>query len=222
MRYFLAIFVFAIVAVVSLAGLRGSKFSRDPLFLIPDMEWQVKYRPQGENSFAGFNDHRDDRPVPAGVIQRGYGWAMAEVFSPSYAYAPVQNPSFYTGRDAAGNLYKGFPVHVTADFIELGHQKFNINCAVCHGITGNGGGITKVGYNMGTVRDLTDMSYMAAKSEGDIFTTITYGHGKMGPYGDRITPEERWAIVAYVRALQLAGNASPDDVPSEQRAKLGL
>ncbi len=221
MRYFLAIFVFVIVATVSLAGLRGSKFTHNQLYIFPDMEWQMKYRPQGENNFSGFDDHRDDRPVPVGTVQRGYGWSLAEVFSMDYQYAPSQNPPFYSGRDADGNYYKGFPVHVTAAFIELGREKFNINCAVCHGMTGNGNGITKVGYNMATVHDLTD-DYTRAKAEGDIFTTITYGHGKMGPYGSRITPEERWAIVAYVRALQLAGNATPQDVPAEQRAKLGL
>ncbi len=220
MRYFLAIFVFACVAVVALAGLRGSKFTRDPLFIFPDMEWQVKYRPQGENQFENFTDHRDDRPSPLGTVQRGYNWAVAEVFSPDYSYAPAQNPSFYSGRDSSGNLYKGFPVHVTAAYLELGRQKFNINCAVCHGITGNGEGVTKTGYNM-AVANLMDAN-IRAKVEGDYFTTITYGHGKMGPYGDRITASERWAIIAYVRTLQFAGNATPDDLPADQRAKLGL
>lgn len=220
MRYFLAIFAFAVVAVVSLAGLRGSKFSGDPLYIFPDMEWQIKYRPQGENQFSGFNDKRDDRPSPAGTVQRGYGWAMAETFSPDFAYAPSQNPSLYSGRDAEGNFYKGYPVHVTSAFIELGRQKFDINCAVCHGQTGNGNGVTKVGYRM-AVADLTAAN-IVSKTEGEIFTTITYGTKKMGPYGDRITPLERWAIIAYVRSLQLAGNASPSDVPPEQRAKLGL
>jgi len=219
MRYFLAIFAFAIVAVVSVLGLRGSKSGRDPLFIFPDMEWQVKYAAQGENQF--FTDGRNDRPFPTGTVQRGYGWAMGEVFSPNFAYAPAQNPSLYSGRDAKGDFLKGFPVHVTADFIELGRQKFNINCAVCHGITGNGNGVTKMGYKMTTVRDLTDKDTVA-KTEGDIFTTITYGHGKMGPYGDRITPSERWAVVAYVRALQLAGNAPADNIPAAERAKLGL
>jgi cytochrome c553 len=219
MRYFLAIFAFTIVAVVSVAGFRGAKFTHDPYFIFPDMEWQAKPRPQGENSFPGFNDHRDDRPVPVGAVQRGYGWAMGEVFSSDFNYAPSQNPSLYSGRDRNGDFYKGFPVHVTADFIELGHQKFNINCAVCHGITGNGNGAVKK--YMSTIRDLTD-AYTSAKTEGEIFTTITYGHGKMGPYGDRITPVERWAIVSYVRSLQLAGNATPDNVPPAERAKLGL
>jgi len=219
MRYFLAIFAFAIVAVVSVFGLRGSKSGRDPLFIFPDMEWQVKYAAQGENQF--FTDGRNDRPFPTGTVQRGYGWALKEVFSPDFTYAPSQNPALYSGRDANGDFYKGFPVHVTADFIELGRQKFNINCAICHGITGNGAGVTKIGYKMTTVRDLTDKDTVP-KAEGDIFTTITYGHGKMGPYGDRITPAERWAVVAYVRSLQLAGNAGPDNVPAAERAKLGL
>jgi hypothetical protein len=219
MRYFLAIFVFAIVAVVSVMGFRGDKSSRDPLFIFPDMEWQVKYAPQAENQF--FADGRDDRQFPVGTVQRGYGWAMGETFSSNFTYAPAQNPAFYSARDKNGDFYKGFPVHVTADFIELGHQKFTIFCAVCHGATGNGSGLTKIGYKMTTVRDLTD-DYTRAKTEGEIFTTITYGHGKMGPYGDRLTPVERWAVVSYVRTLQLAGNAAPEDVPAADRAKLGL
>jgi hypothetical protein len=219
MRYFLAIFVFAIVAVVSLAGFRGSKFRQDPLFIFPDMEWQVKYAPQGENKF--FSDSRDDRPVVPGTVQRGYGWAVAEVFSPQFTYAPSENPPLYSGRAADGSFYKGFPVHVTASFIALGQQRFNINCAVCHGMTGDGNGITKVGYGMSTVRNLME-PYVANQPEGQIFTTITYGHGKMGSYGERVTPVERWAIIAYIRTLELAGNATPDDVPADQRAKLGL
>jgi len=209
MRYFLAIFGFIIVAVVSLAGLRGSKFTRDPLYIFPDMEWQAKFQPQGENNFSGFNDQRDDRPIPAGTIQRGFGWAEGEVFSSDFAYAPSQNPALYSGRDSKGDFYKGFPVHVTSDFVELG-------------LTGNGDGITKIGYKMTAVRNLLENPYVTSQSEGQIFTTITYGHGKMGPYGDRITPVERWAIVAYVRSLQLAGNASPENVPEKEKAKLGL
>jgi hypothetical protein len=222
MRYFLAIFVFTIVAVVSLAGLRGSKSSRNPLYIFPDMEYQTKYAPQGENDFSGFSDHRDDRPVVPGTIQRGYGWALAETFSPDFKYAPAENPALYSGRDKDGNFLKTFPVHVTDAFIELGRQKFNINCVVCHGLTGNGEGITKMHYGMGTVRNLLE-AYVINQPEGQIFTTITYGHGKMGSYGERITPEERWAIVAYVRALEIAGNATPDDVTeAPERAKLGL
>jgi len=219
MRYFLAIFVFTVVAVVSVFGFRGSKSSRDPLFIFPDMEWQIKYAPQGENQF--FADGRDDRAFPPGTVQRGYGWAMGETFSPDFTYAPAQNAALYSAREPNGDFYKGFPIHVTADFIELGHQKFNIFCAVCHGATGNGNGVTKMGYKMTTVRDLTD-DYTRAKTEGEIFTTITYGHGKMGPYGDRLTAVERWAVVSYVRSLQLAGSATPDNVPQAERAKLGL
>jgi mono/diheme cytochrome c family protein len=217
MRYFIAIFVFALVAVVSLAGFRGQKFTKPPLYIFPDMDWQPKYLPQGENTF--FADHRDDRPAVAGTVQRGYAWAEAEVFSPDFKYAPSSNMPLYTGRSADGGWAKEFPVKVDAAFLQLGQAKFNINCAVCHGQVGDGNGITKAGYKMLTVRNLME-PYVSTQPYGQIFYTITYGKGKMGPYGDRLTPVERWAVIAYVKTLELAGNATMDDVPAAQRAKL--
>jgi hypothetical protein len=183
------------------------------------MEWQKKYFPQGENEF--FPDGRDDRPVVPGTVQRGYNWALKEVFAPGYTYAPAQNPPMYTGVNADGTFYRGFPVHVDQAFIELGRQKFNITCVVCHGQTGDGNGITKVGYGMITVRNLME-PYVSTQPEGEIFNTIAHGKGKMGPYGDRLTPVERWAVISYVRALELAGNATIADVPAAERPRLGL
>jgi mono/diheme cytochrome c family protein len=219
MRYFLAIFFLGVLAVVSLAGLRGTKFTQPPLYVFPDMEWQKRYSAQGENQF--FADKRDDRPVVAGTVQRGYGWAEKEVFAGNYSYAPTQNPPLYSGRKADGTWYAGFPVHVDAAFLETGRQKFDVYCAVCHGQTGDGNGITKVGYNMITVRNLME-PYVSTQPEGEIFSTISSGKGKMGGYGDRLTPVERWSVIAYVRALELAGNATVKDLPAEGRSKLGL
>jgi mono/diheme cytochrome c family protein len=107
--------------------------------------------------------------------------------------------------------------------MELGQQKFNIFCVVCHGQTGDGSGITKVGYGMVAVKNLQD-PLIAAEPEGQIFNTISYGVRTMGGYGDRLTPVERWAVIAYVRALQLAGNASvkTDVTDPRGRAQLGL
>ncbi|MGA2052494.1 MAG: cytochrome c [Opitutales bacterium] len=207
------------IAVVSLAGLRGQKFTKPPLYIFPDMEWQKRYSTQGENDF--FADKRDDRPVVAGTVQRGYGWAEKEVFSDDYQYPAAEYPALFSGRGPDGSWYTGFPVHVDEAFMELGHQKFDIFCAVCHGETGDGNGITKVGYGMITVRNLMD-PYVTTQPEGEIFSTITYGKGKMGPYGDRLAPAERWAVIAYLRALQLAGNASTKDVPPAEMGKLGL
>jgi mono/diheme cytochrome c family protein len=218
MRYVIAIFVFAVVAVVSLAGFRGTKFTRPPLFIFPDMEWQKRYSTQGENEF--FPDKRDDRPVVAGTVQRGYGWAEKEVFAGNYQYPAAEYPALFSGRKPDGSWYAGFPVHVDAAFLELGHQKFDIFCAVCHGQTGDGNGITKVGYGMITVRNLME-PYVSTQPEGELFSTISYGHGKMGPYGDRLAPAERWAVIAYLRALELAGNATIKDVPSDKIGKIG-
>jgi hypothetical protein len=221
MRYFIAILAFAVVAVVSLAGFRGTRFTQPPLYIFPDMEWQKRYAAQGENDF--FANKRDDRPVVAGTVQRGYGWAEKEVFSGDYKYPVTQNPPLYTGRKPDGTWYAGFPVHVDAAFVELGRQKFDIFCVVCHGQTGDGNGITKVGYGMVAVKNLQD-PLIAAEPEGQIFNTISYGVRTMGGYGDRLTPVERWAVISYVRALQLAGNASvkTDVTDPRARAQLGL
>lgn len=219
MRYFLLFLLFLIVATVSILGFRGSKSTQPPIIVFPDMDFQPKFKPQSSNTF--FANGMDDRPPVPGTVARGLGLELKNVFSEDYTYAPAENPSLYSGRDANGDWYRGYPLPVTNGLLELGREKYTIFCQVCHGASGNGNGITKP-YGMIATPSYTraDLLTMA---EGEIYNTIVHGKNSMGPYGDKlITPEERWAVVAYVRALQLSLSARPEDVPPQQRSQLGL
>ncbi len=219
MRYFIGIWIFLIIAVVSLLGFRGSKSKDQPLYVFPDMDWQAKYLPQGENKF--FADGRNDRPMVPGTAGRGYGNQLASVFSADYTDPVSENPPLYSGKDDEGEWMRGFPVEVNDEFMLLGQQKYDIFCAVCHGASGDGNGVVKQ-YEGATLIASLLQERLMAMPEGEIFNTITHGKLNMGAYGMKLRPDERWAVVAYVRALQLASSASVDDVPEQFKSELGL
>jgi len=108
-------------------------------------------------------------------------------------------------------------------FIQHGRERFTIYCSPCHGAVGDGNGITKR-YGMGTTPSYHDARFHQM-AEGEIFNTITNGSPSkiMLPYADKLAPEERWAVVAYVRALQRAQTgAAADVVDATARQTLGL
>lgn len=218
MRYFYIIFGFVCILTVSILGFRGSKFTKPPLYIFPDMDWQEKYQPQGENGF--FADGRNDRTPVAGTVARGNAHEMRGVFSEAYGYAPVLNPSLYTGKGAEGEFITEFPISVTHELMKLGHDKYSIFCYICHGSSGDGNGITKK-YGMVATANYHD-DRLRNMAIGEIFNTVTNGKGQMGSYADKLSPEERWAVIAYVRALQRSQNAQIEDVPAEHRSELGL
>lgn len=109
---------------------------------------------------------------------------------------------------------------VTSELIELGAAKYQIYCTPCHGGTGDGNGVTKFRgmvvtptYHDDRLRDMP---------EGEIFNTVSNGIRLMGGYADKLSTEERWAVIAYMRVLQRAQNASVEDVPQANRKDLGL
>jgi hypothetical protein len=226
MKVFLMIWLFVVVTVVAIMGVRGGTSTKPPLYLFPDMDDQAKTKPQGTSAI--FADNRTDRLPVAGTVPRGYTW-QTEVFTQEYAYPVAQNPAVYSGKDASGEFYEGFPLPVDEAFVVLGQQKYNIYCQVCHGTLGDGKGIVAADgtdYTMnrgyfGNVANLTSDTYVQY-SEGMLFDRITNGWNTMYPYKDKLSPQERWAVVAYLRALQLAANASIDDVPEAHRKELGL
>lgn len=201
MRYFLLIFALCVLAVVGIAGRRGSLSRRPPIELFPDMNRQPKLRPQSPNTF--FEDSRSSRVPVAGTIARG----------DHYEDLPVN-----TGRvPGATNFIETLPVPVTATLLARGQQRFNINCSPCHGEQADGNGITRKIGAMATVANLHDKRIVEL-ADGEIFNTITYGKNLMGPYGANVTPEDRWAIIAYLRALQLSQLGAMDDVPEQMRS----
>jgi hypothetical protein len=202
MRYFFLIFGLCVVMVMAIAGKRGSLSRREPIEIFPDMNRQPKLRPQNPDAF--FEDGKSSRlPIP-GTIARG----------DHYQDLPVN-----TGRiPGTTNFIDVIPVEVTAKLMARGQQRFTINCSPCHGAQGDGNGITKK-YGMVVVANLHDKRIVELK-DGEIFNTITYGKGLMGPYGPNVTIEDRWAIISYLRALQLSQLGTVDDVPEQLRSTL--
>jgi mono/diheme cytochrome c family protein len=208
---YLATFL-VVVLTVSVLGFRGTPSVRPPLELFPDMDHQAHLKPQAESRF--FSDGRADRPVPAGTVARG------ELRDDSH---------LHLGKNADGTWARGFPaaVPVTAALLARGQDRYQIYCAPCHGAMGDGNGITKQ-YGMTTTPTYFDEKRVRL-AVGELFDVITHGSAKqpdgrqnMQPYADKLTAEDRWAVVAYVRALQRAQAGAVADVPVDQRKELGL
>jgi hypothetical protein len=217
MRIFLIIYVFVIVAVISIFGLRGSRSEKPPIEVFPDMDRQAKYKPQAENAF--FEDGRNDRPLPLNTVARGDYLSYEEVFSEDFEDSVLGNTTFLYGKNPDGSYYDGFPMEVSESLIRQGKEKYEIFCISCHGAAGDGNGVTKpygilaASYHDERLRNETD---------GYIYDVIANGKGLMYGLKDRMTPEERWAVVLYMRALQRSQNASAEDVPMAKRTDLGL
>ena len=203
MRHVYLITLFVCVAVVSVLGLRGTKFTSPPMdvfpsWAFPNMAHQPKLRPQSASKF--FADGRADRMPPEHTVMRG----MLR-----------EDDHLYRGRDASGTFARGFPAALTVDldFIKRGRDRYTIYCTPCHGLTGFGDGITRE-YGMGAVANANyHTDRLRQMAEGEIFNTITNGSPSknMLPYADKLAPEDRWAVIAYVRALQRAQTATLAD-----------
>lgn len=217
MRIFLAIYVFAVVAAVSILGFRGSHSTKPPLEVFPDMDRQARYKPQAENGF--FADGRNDRPVPTKTVARGDYFNQAEVFSAEFDDKTLGDTVLNQGKDADGKFVKTLPLEVSHALMAEGKAKYDIFCAACHGAAGDGNGVTKP---YGVLAANYHDDRLRGVEDGYIFDVITNGKGLMLPFNDRISPEERWAIVLYVRALQHSQNADAKDLSEAQRTELGL
>jgi len=130
----------------------------------------------------------------------------------------VSNEWFYTGKTPDGQLVDAFPFPVTLEVLQRGQQRFNIYCSPCHGYDGKGDGmIVQRGFSPPPsyhIQRLRDAPI------GHFVDVITNGYGQMYSYAYRVKPEDRWAIAAYIRALQLSQNASMDDVPAGEQQTL--
>ena len=214
MRYFLLIFAVVALAVFLIAGKRGDLSRNRPIQIFPDMKRQLKLRPQTANGF--FASGLSSQLSPEGAVAQSQPLVVAgrEVF-PYQREDPV-----ISGRIAGTtNFIENNPYPVTSALLARGQQRFNIYCSPCHGQTGDGNGITKKIGAMQIVANLHDKA-IAVQPDGMIFNTVSYGKNNMQGYAPQIPVEDRWAIIAYLRALQLARLGSVDDLPSELRGKL--
>lgn len=225
LRGFLVIFLLCAIAVVAVMGFRGQKSTQPPTEVFPDMVRQPKVRAQAPLDL--FADGRGPRlPVP-GTVPIGYEMPkLGKAESPAADIGPWSHPradfgtstNYYDTGKMGDQWGTGIPFPVTPELMERGQQRFNITCAMCHGATAAGNGITKQ-YGLATVVSLQD-ERIRKMSDGEIFNTITNGKNTMMAYGPNIIVPDRWAIIAYLRALQRSQNATVADVPEDQRAEL--
>ncbi len=217
MRIFLIIFAFTLVAVVSIAGFRGQRTKDTPIYIFNDMDRQQRFHPQGENTL--FDNRMDDRLPIGGTVARGNELELASVFSEDYSNTLVENPHFVTGKDESGEYLRDIPIPVSYELMELGREKYDVFCKVCHGGLGEGNGVT-LAYGVNASNLLTPV-YLE-RPDGNLYETITYGYNTMMGYGDKLSVEERWAVVLYLRALQKSFNATEADLSPAQKQELGL
>lgn len=212
MRYFIFILLLIALAIVCIAGCRGSKSRRPPLYIFPDMKRQPRLRPQTSDSF--FDDGRSSRlPVP-GTIPRSEPLRVGERLVYEWQDSPVN-----TGRETGStNFIENIPLPVTAQMLQRGREIFDINCAVCHSRLGDGNGVPKRIGAMAVVGNLHDKRIVEL-TDGEIFNTLSYGKNLMPGYAANIGIQDRWSVVAYVRALQLSQLGSVNDLPEEIRDK---
>jgi len=223
MRYILSILLVGAaigVAAFGMLGLQGKMSRKPPLELFPDMDRQAKLRPQEPNHF--FANGVSSQLPPVGTVSRGktddgrnqkIETASGEVLA--FEDSPV-NTGFVAGTT---NFVENNPLAVNEALLLHGRERFDIYCAPCHGRTGDGNGITKKIGVMPAVANLHDKR-IVEMTDGEIFNTITHGKSTMGAYGPLIPTEDRWAVVAYLRALQLSWLATTNDLTAEQQAAL--
>lgn len=164
------------------------------------MHDQPRYEPLERSTF--FNDGRSARPFGEGTVARGQ---------------LKTDEHFYTGK-VNGELVNALPFPATKEVLDRGHERYNIYCSPCHDRVGNGQGmIVQRGFRQPPSLHIDRLRQAPL---GHFFDVMTNGFGTMYSYADRIAPRDRWAIVAYIRALQMSQNAALDDVPVEERSKL--
>lgn len=166
-----------------------------------DMYNQPRYKTYAEDPF--FKDGASARPLPPHTVAQGQANLDTEYFQ---------------GKTGDGKLLEAFPMPVTREMLERGKERFEIYCSVCHGRTGEGNGmIVQRGF---PAPPSYHIDRLRNAPPGHFYDVITNGYGVMYSYASRVEPADRWAIAAYIRALQLSRHATLDDVPPEEKAKL--
>jgi mono/diheme cytochrome c family protein len=183
----------AVVIAVALAAAGSAGCHRD-------LRYQPRIDPLEKSRF--FADGIGARPIPAGTVARGQ---------------LKEDRNFYTGM-AGGELADSFPMPVTPELLERGRGRYNIYCAPCHDQTGRGlGMVVRRGYKQ---PPSFHIDRLRQARPGYFFDVMTNGFAKMPSYAAQVPAGDRWAIAAYIRALQLSQNAILDDVPGDVRREL--
>ncbi len=150
-----------------------------------------------------FADGSAMRPIPEGTVSRERG---------------ALEPSYLTGLGPTGFLSE-LPIELNVDVLNRGKERFDIYCAPCHNYNGNGAGMI-VSRGFPQPVSFVSEQRLLDSPVGYFYNAITNGFGRMYSYAARIKPEDRWAVAAYIKALQLSQNAQVTDVPAEILSQL--
>ena len=174
-----------------------------------DMQDQPRFKPLRPNPM--FDDGGSARPLVEGTVPRA-----SASFRPSWIAAAARPTPVSEGNDPTKATQ--FPFSITANVIDRGQDRFNIYCAACHGRIGDGRGmVVQRGFRQPPSYHI---DRLRSAPVGHFYDVVTNGFGAMPSYADQIPSQDRWAIIAYIRALQLSQHAPVSDVPLEKRNKL--
>jgi mono/diheme cytochrome c family protein len=216
MRWVFLGLALVVAVVVALMGPRGVVSSRRPLMLLPDMDFQPRYSSQGSSRF--FANGRAMRTPPAGTVAFGGADYNSDAGSPSQNPDFLQEDSAYYRGKVGDAWVTENPVKLDLALLRRGQERYQIFCAPCHGATGMGNGVMTE-YGLVGVASITDELHRLMP-DGDYFNVITNGKGRMMPYAPQVAVRDRWAIVAYIRALMRSQAGSLSDVPEVLRGEL--
>jgi mono/diheme cytochrome c family protein len=165
------------------------------------MAVQPYYRPYSASDF--FPDGASARPIPVDTVPRGNLQGGTLLF---------------TGKDENGQDSTEFPYQITREVLQRGRDRFEIYCTPCHGYTGDGDGlVVQRGFN---VPPSYNADRLRQAPVGHFFDVVSHGFGSMPSYADQVPVADRWAIIAYIRALQLSQHATVNELPADARAQL--
>ncbi|MDB4265273.1 cytochrome c [bacterium] len=204
MKYFFLTLIALAVLVVGIFGFRGEKFSQAPIQVFPDMDDQDKTKAQSSDGF--FADGMGSRlPVLGTIPKNADSGVMLLEFG-------AGRSGYYFDGKVGETFGNGMPdrlaLETEADSMALigrGKDMFNVNCAICHGESGNGKGVVSVHFAKAAQPIIVPTLLTAlpeSHPDGLIYDIITNGKGGMGSYKHNIPVHDRWAIVAYLRVLQ--------------------
>lgn len=204
--------LFLVVGSAALSGCRGTPSAEPPVHLNPNMDLQDKYKAQEPSEF--FADGRATRMPVAGTVARGLLKADDALWR-----GCVDDRDCDTIGD--GEYVKQNPLPITRALMDRGQERYNIYCAPCHDQSGFGKGAVTQRKGLSPVPSY-HQDYIRAYPDGKLFSIISNGSlsGLMRGYAHQIPVPDRWAIVAYLRALQRSQHAAIDDVPQAQRGNL--
>lgn len=194
-----------LLLAVLLSSCRGQPFEKPPIYVQWNMHYQEKFQYQQENPF--FEDRRASRLPVEGTVSRGN--LQTDI-------------AYHQGVDENGNYIDTIPVDLSRSFMMRGKERYDIYCTACHGNAGDGRGIIS---DYGLIAPSFHEDRILNMPDGQIYSAIYNGINTMASYRHQIPVEDRWAVVAYVRALQLSQNATEEDLrrlniePDELRAQ---